>query len=431
MSEARFVSGRAARLTGAFLAVAAVSACTDGQPLSFLQNTGAKEQVSRNANTATKLSQRDVEAPSVFSATEAGLWDGRPSLGGVWVAHPDVDEPERVIIRNTANGQVVIGALFRRERDQPGPRIQVSSDAAEALELLAGAPEKLSVIALRREEIEEAPVDSADPETPAIAAVEPVSEAPVVSAETLPAPVENATAEPDAIAADTAEALAATRPPAGPVPGSDAEQISDADEAPTYSTAEAPARKGWFGQRLFGKARTEAMDAEALAASEAEPEVIGETVETALAEDRPERKPLFGKPLFGRNADKVGEPLSVLNPQPVAAVLNEAEAVAAAPLPAAAPASAPAAPASAPAPWKSGLEKPYIQVGIFNVQDNAGRTANRMREAGMVPTIFEQSSSGKTFWRVVVGPARTGSERTALLDKIKDVGFTDAYAVTN
>ena len=49
----------------------------------------------------------------------------------------------------------------------------------------------------------------------------------------------------------------------------------------------------------------------------------------------------------------------------------------------------------------------------------------------MVPTIFEQSSSGKTFWRVVVGPARTGSERTALLDKIKDVGFTDAYVVTN
>lgn len=96
--------------------------------------------------------ERDVEAPDVFSVTDAGLWDGRPSLGGVWVAHPDVTDPERVIIRNQANGQTVIGALFRRERENPGPSLQVSSDAAEALGLLAGAPSQLSVVALRREE---------------------------------------------------------------------------------------------------------------------------------------------------------------------------------------------------------------------------------------------------------------------------------------
>ena len=33
---------------------------------------------------------RDVERPDIFSVTENALWDGRPSLGGVWVAHPDV-----------------------------------------------------------------------------------------------------------------------------------------------------------------------------------------------------------------------------------------------------------------------------------------------------------------------------------------------------
>ncbi|MDP4989693.1 MAG: SPOR domain-containing protein, partial [Marivita lacus] len=49
----------------------------------------------------------------------------------------------------------------------------------------------------------------------------------------------------------------------------------------------------------------------------------------------------------------------------------------------------------------------------------------------MVPTVLEQSSSGKTFWRVLVGPAQTRAERSALLAKIKDTGFTDAYAVTN
>ena len=49
----------------------------------------------------------------------------------------------------------------------------------------------------------------------------------------------------------------------------------------------------------------------------------------------------------------------------------------------------------------------------------------------MVPTVIEQSSQGKTFWRVVVGPATSTSERAALLKKIKGVGFDDAYAVTN
>ncbi len=91
----------------------------------------------------------DVAAPEVFQATEAGLWDGRPSLGGIWVAHPDVTDPEKVLIRNAANGQSVIGALFRRERAMPGPRIQVSSEAAAELGMLAGAPVELSVTALR------------------------------------------------------------------------------------------------------------------------------------------------------------------------------------------------------------------------------------------------------------------------------------------
>lgn len=377
--------------------------------------------MSRNANTATKLAQRDVEAPSVFSSTETGLWDGRPSLGGVWVAHPDVTEPERVIIRNTSNGKVVIGALFRRERSQPGPRIQVSSDAAEALGLLAGAPEKLSVIALRREEIEEAPVET---EAPAVAAEEPATEELAAEADTMPEPAA------DPIAEETAAALAATRPETE-ASDEDTAILGVEGEPQTYSTAEAPARKGWFGQRLFGKSKQETTAP--VAEGFANPELIGDAVETALADEEPTRKPLFGKPLFGRKNSEVGEPLNALKAQPVSAALPEAEAVEAAALPTAAAASpAPSpVPAVAPAPRKSDLDKPYIQVGIFNVEDNAGRTANRMREAGMVPTIFEQSSSGKTFWRVVVGPARNGSERTALLDKIKDVGFTDAYVVTN
>ena len=100
-----------------------------------------------------RLVERDVEAPGVFQVSDKGLWDGRPSLGGIWVAHSKVKEPERVMIRNPANGKFVVGALFRREFENPGPTIQVSSDAAEALGMLAGQPQVLNVVALKREEL--------------------------------------------------------------------------------------------------------------------------------------------------------------------------------------------------------------------------------------------------------------------------------------
>ena len=123
--------------------------------------------------TSVKLVDRDVEAPEIFQTTDQALWDGRPSLGGVWVASPDAKDPERVILRNPANGKFVIGALFRRERENPGPKLQISSDAASALGMLAGAPAKVNVTALRREE---APAQT-DATKPLLDAAEPVASA--------------------------------------------------------------------------------------------------------------------------------------------------------------------------------------------------------------------------------------------------------------
>lgn len=100
--------------------------------------------------TLAALSQHEQEAPSVFQKQDSGLWDGRPSLGGIWVAYPQLRTPERARIQNLDTGRSVTGALFRRERSQSGPRFQVSSEAAEALGLVAGAPARLSVVALRR-----------------------------------------------------------------------------------------------------------------------------------------------------------------------------------------------------------------------------------------------------------------------------------------
>lgn len=149
-------TGRALSL----LALLALSACVAGGT-----GTGGGDGPASTATakpTGVKLVDRDVEAPEVFQVTDDALWDGRPSLGGVWVASPDATDPERVILRNPANGKFVIGALFRREAFNPGPKLQLSSDAAEALGLLAGAPGKISVTALRREEAP-AEVDASKP----------------------------------------------------------------------------------------------------------------------------------------------------------------------------------------------------------------------------------------------------------------------------
>ena len=279
------------RLPALGLGLLLLAGCEEGANLSFLQPKD-KEEAASSETRSTKLVERDVEAPEVFQVTEAGLWDGRPSLGGVWVAHPDVKEPERVIIRNATNDKFVIGALFRRERDIPGPRIQASSDAAAALGMLAGAPVELNVTALRREEVQEEP------------------------------PLDETLAEADAV------------------------------------------------------------------------EPLPEVAETTL--------------------------------DPVAGAAAAIEAAAPSPAPTAAPAAPPK-----PKPQTSSLDKPYIQIGIFSVEANAKRAADQMRAAGMVPTIRQETTSGKTFWRVLVGPAQSKSERTALLKQVQGTGFSDAYAVKN
>lgn len=138
----------------AFLVAVAtgLSGCADGANPFAGKGTSPDGPVTTEAAKSVRLVDRDVEAPETFQTTDQALWDGRPSLGGVWVASPDAVNPERVILRNEANGKFVIGALFRRERDNPGPKLQISSDAADALGMLAGQPAALNVTALRRED---------------------------------------------------------------------------------------------------------------------------------------------------------------------------------------------------------------------------------------------------------------------------------------
>ena len=133
---------------GSALMLAGCQAWT--QPFGFLKQ-GPNAASGRDKN-SVKIVDRDVEAPEVFYVKYNKLWDGCPSLGGVWVAYPQGKDPERVIIRNPANGKFVIGALFQRSAQMPGPKLQLSSNAASALGILAGQPTLVDVTALCRQE---------------------------------------------------------------------------------------------------------------------------------------------------------------------------------------------------------------------------------------------------------------------------------------
>ena len=280
-----------ARSATAAAALLALTACgEDGFQFPTFGEEAASGPVIQ-ADGSVQLVETDVEAPEVFQVTEPGLWDGRPSLGGVWVAHPSVTDPERVIIRNPANGTFVIGALFRRERENPGPSLQVSSDAAAALEMLAGSPTTLNVTALRREE--------------------------------QAAPVATEATSPEAVALDASPAIESTT--LDPIAGA-------------------------------------------------------------------------------------------------AAAIDAAEAAQAA-APAPAPAPAPAA--------ASSLDRPFIQLGIFSVEENANNTRIAMEGRGLPARVVAQESQGRQFWRVIVGPATSEGQRSGYLDTVKSAGFNDAYFVRN
>ncbi|WP_380054120.1 SPOR domain-containing protein [Falsihalocynthiibacter sp. SS001] len=262
------------------------------------ENTGTKSSLEGKASGGSEAAERDVEAPEVFQVNEQGLWDGRPSLGGVWVAHPTAKDPERVLIRNETNGMYVIGALFRKERETPGPKLQVSSDAAEAVGMIAGAPVEMTVTALRREEV--------------------VTEAPM---------------EP-------------------------VEEVTDAE-----------------GQVAPSEVTATTLDP--IASAEAALDAVDGSVATAAP----------------------------------AAVLPVAK------------------PASAPSSGSS--KQSYLQVGIFSVEANANATAAKMKSANIDALIKKQTTQGKTFWRVIVGPASGSSEKDALKKTVNDLGYTDAYYVSS
>ena len=62
----------------------------------------SRESPLTNKSRSAKKTGRNVtldEKPEILDISAAVIWDGDQTLGGNWVSHPDVDSPERVLIK--------------------------------------------------------------------------------------------------------------------------------------------------------------------------------------------------------------------------------------------------------------------------------------------------------------------------------------------
>ena len=191
------------------------------------------------------------EKPEILDLSASVIWDGEQTLGGNWISHPDVDSPERVLIKNISNGKSIVGAIFQQAKKmKTGPAV-ISSDAAKALNIAQNDQTKVQIIAVR--------VAERTSITPTIA------------------------------------------------------EPKKSDSA---------------------------------------------SIETKLS-------------------------------------------------------------------------KPFIQVGIFGVENNANKTKDQMLQLDLPVNILDFQIKGKPYWRVVAGPASSSDSRRSMLKTIKSAGFTDAYFISN
>ena len=92
------------------------------------------------------------EKPKILDLSASVIWDGEQTLGGNWISHPDVDSPERVLIKNISNGKSIVGAIFQQTKKmKTGPAV-ISSDAAKALNIAQNDQTKVQIIAVRAAE---------------------------------------------------------------------------------------------------------------------------------------------------------------------------------------------------------------------------------------------------------------------------------------
>ena len=91
---------------------------------------GSFNNKARSSNNKAEINFH--EKPKILDIAATVNWDGSQTLGGNWVSHPNIESPERVLIKNATNGRSVVGAVFQQTKNLD-KGLAAISDAAKAL----------------------------------------------------------------------------------------------------------------------------------------------------------------------------------------------------------------------------------------------------------------------------------------------------------
>lgn len=118
--------------------------------LTVVSATTGCNPFSDKAKSSNVIAENNLdEKPTILNISASVIWDGSQSLGGNWISHPDVNSPERVLIKNNANGKLVLGAIFQQTKNIKRGSAIISSDAARALGISKNEETEVYIVAVR------------------------------------------------------------------------------------------------------------------------------------------------------------------------------------------------------------------------------------------------------------------------------------------
>lgn len=102
--------------------------------------------------------------------------------------------------------------------------------------------------------------------------------------------------------------------------------------------------------------------------------------------------------------------------------------VSAAPAPVPAPAqpaaAAPAASASPALPAPAAVQLYSVQVGAFQMQENADNLVNELKQHGIAATVIHETAQGRDRYRVMAATGQNADEARAMLQKLGKLGYS-------
>ena len=133
---------------------------------------------SNSAKNITNLALN--EKPEILDISASVIWDGDQTLGGNWISHPNVASPERVLIKNIANGKSIVGAVFQQTKKTKTGSALISSDAAKALDIAQNEKTKVQIVAVRAPESSDPPRVISESKTANNAPLEKIASKPFI-----------------------------------------------------------------------------------------------------------------------------------------------------------------------------------------------------------------------------------------------------------